>query len=208
MNTKYPNLPESMYRPEFEHDACGVGFVANISGKKEFRILDYAIQALCNLAHRGALDADAKTGDGAGVLTQIPHALFRREVEKLGGKLVEDTDLAVGVVFMPRGNKYQISASQTIIEQACAQFGIHVFGWRSVPVNSRCLGDKARETMPEIQQILMGRTNGWTDIDFERGLLHVRRAIDRRNRIEQRPKTKAGERRVPLAATLRVMLES
>ena len=125
MNTKYPSLPESMYRPEFEHDACGVGFVANISGKKEFRILDYAIQALCNLAHRGALDADAKTGDGAGVLTQIPHALFRREVEKLGGKLVEDTDLAVGVVFMPRGNKYQISASQTIIEQACAQFGIH-----------------------------------------------------------------------------------
>ena len=75
-----------MYRPEFEHDACGVGFFANISGKKEFRILDYAIQALCNLAHRGALDADAKTGDGAGVLTQIPHALFRREVP--GGRLM------------------------------------------------------------------------------------------------------------------------
>ncbi len=180
MNTKYPSLPGSMYRPEFEHDACGVGFVANISGKKEFRILDFAIQALCNLAHRGALDADAKTGDGAGVLTQIPHALFRREVEKLGGKLVEDTDLAVGVVFMPRGNKYQISASQTIIEQACAQFGIHVFGWRSVPVNSRCLGDKARETMPEIQQILMGRTNGWSDIDFERRLYLARKVAERR----------------------------
>ncbi len=174
-----------MYRPEFEHDACGVGFVANISGKKEFRILDYAIQALCNLAHRGALDADAKTGDGAGVLTQIPHALFRREVEKLGGKLVEDTDLAVGVVFMPRGNKYQISASQTIIEQACAQFGIHVFGWRSVPVNTRCLGDKARETMPEIQQILMGRTNGWSDIDFERRLYLARKVAERRTTEER-----------------------
>ena len=181
----YPNLPHSLYDSKFEHDACGVGFIANIHGKREFRILEFAIQALCNLAHRGALDADAKTGDGAGVLTQIPHALFRREVEKLGGKLVRDTDLAVGFVFMPCGNKYQISSSQHIVDEAVAQFGIHNFGWRVVPTNPRCLGDKARETMPEIQQVLLGRTSGWTDDEFERRLFLARKTAERRAREEK-----------------------
>src|SRR3954471_15719681 len=114
----YPNISNSLYDSKFEHDACGVGFVANINGKPEHRILEFAIQALCNLAHRGALDADAKTGDGAGVLTQLPSALFRREVEKLGGKLMNDLDLAVGFIFMPRGNKYAISNSQRIVDEA------------------------------------------------------------------------------------------
>ncbi len=90
----YPNVPKSLYEAKFEHDACGVGFIANIHGKAEHRIVDFAIQALNNLAHRGALDADAKTGDGAGILTQLPRALFRREVEKLGGQLIKDSDLA------------------------------------------------------------------------------------------------------------------
>ncbi|MBI3876517.1 MAG: glutamate synthase large subunit, partial [Verrucomicrobia bacterium] len=181
------NLPatgNSLYRPEFEHDACGVGFIANISGRREYRVLDYAVQALCNLAHRGALDADAKTGDGAGVLTQIPHALFRREIEKLGGKLMNDADLAVGVVFMPRGNRYLVSNSQKVIEEAVTQFGIHVFGWRPVPVNSRCLGDKARDTMPEIQHILLGRTQQWDDMEFERRLFLARKVAERRAREE------------------------
>jgi glutamate synthase (ferredoxin) len=185
MNTTYPNLPGSLYRPEFEHDACGVGFIANTTGKKEFRILEYAIQALCNLAHRGALDADAKTGDGAGVMTQIPHALFRREVEKLGGNLGEDSDLAIGVVFLPRDNKYQASVAQAIIDDACAKFGIHVFGWRPVPVNPRSLGDKAKDTMPDVQQILMGRTQGWSEIEFERKLYLARKTAERRAREEK-----------------------
>src|SRR5207244_3159748 len=129
-----PKAAQSLYHPQFEHDACGVGFVANINGKREFRILDYALQALNNLAHRGALDADAKTGDGAGVLTQLPHALFRREVEKMGGKPLDDSDLAVGFIFMPRGNKYLIGNSQRIVEESVAHFGLHSFGWRPVPV--------------------------------------------------------------------------
>jgi glutamate synthase (NADPH/NADH) large chain/glutamate synthase (ferredoxin) len=181
----YPNPKNSLYDPKFEHDACGVGFVANIDGRKEHRILEYAIQALCNLAHRGALDADAKTGDGAGVLTQIPHEFFRREVEKLGGKLMQDSDLAVGFIFMPRGNRYLISNCQRIVDEAAAQFGIHNFGWRNVPTNSRSLGDKARETMPEIQQILLGRTNGWTNGEFERRLFLARKAAERRARDEK-----------------------
>jgi glutamate synthase (ferredoxin) len=176
----YPNIPNSLYDSKNEHDACGVGFVANINGNKEYRILEYAIQALCNLAHRGALDADAKTGDGAGVLTQLPHALFRREVAKLGGNLMHDNDLAVGFIFMPRGNKYQISNCHRIVEEGCAQFGIHIFGWRAVPTNSRSLGDKARETLPEMQQILLGRTNGWSDEEFERRLYLARKVAERR----------------------------
>lgn len=176
----YPNIPNSLYDAKNEHDACGVGFIANINGKQEHRILEYSLQALCNLAHRGALDADAKTGDGAGVLTQLPRALFRREVEKLGGKLMSDSDLAVGFLFLPRGNKYQISNCHRIVEEACSQFGIHIFGWRSVPTNTRCLGDKARETLPEMQQILLGRTGGWSDDEFERRLFLARKVAERR----------------------------
>ncbi len=77
--TSYPSVPESLYRPEFEHDACGVGFVANITGGKEHRIVEFALEALNLLSHRGALDADATTGDGAGILTQLPKAFFQRE---------------------------------------------------------------------------------------------------------------------------------
>jgi glutamate synthase (ferredoxin) len=176
----HQNIANSLYDPKFEHDACGVGFVANTNGKREHRILEYAIQALANLAHRGALDADAKTGDGAGVLTQLPHGLFRREVEKLGGKLMNDADLAVGFVFMPGGNKYQISNSQRIVDEAVAQFGIHNFGWRVVPTNSRCLGDKARETMPEMQQVLLGRTQSWSEAEYERRLFLARKVAEKR----------------------------
>ena len=180
-----PKAPQSLYHPQFEHDACGVGFVANINGKREFRILDYALQALNNLAHRGALDADAKTGDGAGVLTQLPHALFRREVEKMGGKPLDDSDLAVGFVFMPRGNKYLISNSQRIVEESVAHFGLHSFGWRPVPVNPRSLGDKARDTLPEMQQIILGRTGGWNAEHFERRLFLARKLIEKRAREEK-----------------------
>lgn len=180
-----PKEAQGLYQPEFEHDSCGVGFIANISGKREYRILDYALQALNNLAHRGALDADAKTGDGAGILSQLPHALFRREVEKLGGKVHEDADLAVGFVFMPRGNKYLISKSQRIVEDAVTHFSLHNFGWRTVPTNSRSLGDKARDTMPEMQQILLGRTGGWSEDEFERRLFLARKLAERRAREEK-----------------------
>ncbi len=176
----YPKVTNSLYDSKFEHDACGVGFVANSNGKREHRIVEFAIQALCNLAHRGALDADAQTGDGAGLLTQIPAAFFRREVEKLGGKLMSDADIAVGFVFLPRGNKYLISAGQKAVEEAVAHFEIHNFGWRQVPINSRCLGEKARSTMPEVQQVLLGRTNDWSNEEFERRLFLARKLIEKK----------------------------
>jgi glutamate synthase (ferredoxin) len=171
----YPRLSNSLYHPSFEHDACGVGFVANQSGKKEYRILEYGLQALCNLAHRGALDADAKTGDGAGVLIQIPHDFFRLEVDKMGAKLAQDTDLGIAFVFLPKHNGYQVSHGQEILEEACKKFGVHCLGWRDVPTNPRCLGEKALSTVPEMKQLLMARAKDWDDEEFERRLFLVRK---------------------------------
>src|SRR3990172_1922413 len=91
-----------LYRPEQERDECGVGFVANVSGKREYRILDMALECVTNLTHRGAMDADAKTGDGAGVLFQVPQAFFLGEAARLGARVERSEDLAVGMVFLPR----------------------------------------------------------------------------------------------------------
>ena len=170
--------PQSLYHPDFEHDACGVGFVANTNGRREHRIVEFALQALRNLAHRGALDADAKTGDGAGVLTQLPTAFFRAEAEKFGGTVPAETDLAVGFFFLPT-DPVQLQRCLTIVEAATAQFGLQRIGWRSVPVNPQCLGDKARATMPALRQLLMARTPGWSDMEFERRLLLARKVAEK-----------------------------
>jgi glutamate synthase (NADPH/NADH) large chain/glutamate synthase (ferredoxin) len=95
-----------LYSPDFEHDACGVGFIAQVSGKRSNLVLRHALRSLCNLAHRGAIDADAKTGDGAGVMTQIPYKIFVPEVAKLGHKLYKESDLGVGFLFLPHDNAY------------------------------------------------------------------------------------------------------
>ncbi|MEN9678118.1 MAG: hypothetical protein RIS76_4014 [Verrucomicrobiota bacterium] len=175
----YPSVPQSLYRPEFEHDACGVGFIANITGRKEQRIVQFALEALESLAHRGALDADAKTGDGAGILVQLPKAFFKREAERLGVKAVEEEDLAVGFVFAPAGNKYVVAKCRQFVEEACVHYGIHFLAWRPVPTNSRCLGDKARNTMPEIMQCLLGRDLSWSADEFERKLFLARNHAER-----------------------------
>ena len=171
-----PKIAGSLYSPSFEHDACGVGFVAQSSGEKSHRVLEYGLQALCSLAHRGALDADAKTGDGAGVLLQIPHPFFRIEAERLGNPLAQDRDLGIAFVFLPRDNGYQISIGQQIMERCCRRFGVHILGWRSVPTNPLCLGDKAQKTMPEMKQLLMARAKEWDDEEFERRLFLVRKS--------------------------------
>ena len=107
---------ESLYDPALEHDGCGTGFIAQVSGKRSNLILRYALQSLCNLTHRGALDADAKTGDGAGVLTQIPCKIFAPEVARLGHQLYNDRDLGVGFVFLPHDNAYAQARTKAITE--------------------------------------------------------------------------------------------
>ncbi len=169
----------SLYQPEFEHDACGVGFIADIGGERSNRVLQYGIQSLCNLGHRGALDADAKTGDGAGLLTQLPYKIFRQEASRLGHHLYKDEDLGVGFVFLPHDNAYAQARAKAITEEVLASRGLFLFGWRDVPINIRVLGDKAQLTMPRIEQVLVGKPWGMSADDYERRLFLARNEIEK-----------------------------
>ena len=157
-----------LYDPSFEHDACGVGLVASIKGMRSNAILKKALTCVCNLIHRGAMDADAKTGDGAGVLTQIPYKLFRLEVEKMGYTLFQDSDLGVGMMFLPN-DPYTQARCRHITETALNEHKLFIFGWRSVPVNRAVLGEKALKTCPDIEQILVcqnrGKLQNWAGND-------------------------------------------
>jgi glutamate synthase domain-containing protein 2/glutamate synthase domain-containing protein 1/glutamate synthase domain-containing protein 3 len=168
----------SLYDSAHEHDACGVGFVAKVDGTRSNRILKMGLESLCRLVHRGALDADEKTGDGAGVTTQIPHKLFRAAIESMGAKLFNDSDLGVGVMFLPRADKYQYERAKQLTELVIAERGLHLFGWRVVPTSEKFLGDKAASTLPRIEQVLVGRTGELTDAEFERMLFLVRNEIE------------------------------
>jgi len=171
---------DSLYSPDFDHDSCGVGFIAQVSGKRSNQVLKYALQSLCNLAHRGAVDADAKTGDGAGVSTQIPYKLFAPEVQKLGHRLFQESDLGVGFLFLPHDNAYAQARAKAITEEVITKRGLFLFGWREVPVNIHMLGDKAASTLPRMEQVLVGRPHGVTDDDYERRLFLARNEIEKR----------------------------
>jgi len=170
----------SLYDPGFEHDACGAGFVADIGGNRSHNILEMGIQSVVNLTHRGAVDADAKTGDGAGVLTQIPTRLFAKELDRLGCHLDDPSALGVGVLFMPRNDREAYDACRKIVEAAIAEEGLQLLGWRTVPISADQLGQKAQETRPEIEQVLVGRPEGLGSEKFERLLYLARRALERR----------------------------
>jgi glutamate synthase (NADPH/NADH) large chain/glutamate synthase (ferredoxin) len=168
-----------LYDPAFEHDACGVGMVASIKGARSNAILRKALTCVCSLIHRGAMDADAKTGDGAGVLTQIPYKLFRPEVEKMGYTLFQDSDLGVGMMFLPN-DPYTQARCRHITELALAEHKLFIFGWRVVPVNTSVLGEKALKTCPDIEQVLIGRPDpsAMSDDEFERKLYVCRNQIE------------------------------
>ncbi len=181
MNNELVKLAEGkscLYRPEDEHDSCGVGFIADINGDKSKRVLQLGLQSLCNLTHRGALDADAKTGDGAGVLTQIPHKLLRAALSEMGHQLYNENDLGVGVFFLPRENSYATGRIRSLAESICHRRELFIFGWRKVPVNVNVLGLKASMTMPVIEHLLVGRPEGMSDDDFERTLYLVRKELE------------------------------
>jgi len=169
-----------LYSPGQEHDACGVGFIASIHGHRSHKILRHGLEALRNLAHRGAIDADAKTGDGAGVMTQIPHKLFAAEIRKLGHRLYHDEDLGVGFVFLPHDNAYAQARAKAIVEKVIAKRGLFLFGWREVPIHLRTLGEKAQLTMPRIEQVLVGRPADLDGDEYERRLFLVRNEVEKR----------------------------
>jgi len=179
--------PSPLYSPDQEHDACGVGFIANIQGERSYSILDRAIEGLRNLAHRGAIDADAVTGDGAGILTQIPYAIFEDFLEEKGKTLYEKTDLGVGMVFLPRSDEYARNHAKQIIEDAVKREELNFLAWRDVPVNPDCLGKKAELTRPAIAQALVGKPATMSSDKYERALFLAMRTAMR----------VAGEKNIP-----------
>jgi glutamate synthase (ferredoxin) len=165
-----------LYDPRFEHDNCGIGFVARINGTPGHDILSMALVALGNQAHRGAVAADANTGDGAGILTQIPRKLFQRELEQQGVH-VDPADIGVGMLFLP-DDAGEVEASVRIITRALNDRGITVLGWREVPTNNRVLGQRALEMKPRIRQVITGRSPDLDEQTYERKLFLARKDME------------------------------
>src|SRR5258708_14262406 len=139
--TKNPNN-KGLYLPQFEHDSCGVGFVVDIKGRKSHKIIDDALKVLVQMNHRGATGAEENTGDGAGILTQIPQEFFRRECEKLDIVLPEAGLYAIGMVFLPAGFEDR-KFCQTVLERIIAEEGQTLLDWRDVRVCAAILGSVA-----------------------------------------------------------------
>jgi len=175
----YPSYPpgaQGLYDPANEHDACGVGFVANIKGKKSHEIVEQGLTILKNLTHRGAVGADPKASDGAGILIQMPDKFFREEMARQGVKLPPFGQYGVGMVFLPQEPASRI-ACEYEIERAIKDEGQVLLGWRDVPVDSSDLGESVKQVEPVIRQVFVKRGSGVTVTDaLERKLYVIRKA--------------------------------
>lgn len=168
-----------MYDPAEEKDSCGVGLVAAIDGKPLRSVVVAGIDALKAVWHRGAVDADGKTGDGCGIHVQIPQDFFKEHIARTGHEPM-DGKLAVGMVFLPKTNYEAQETCRTIVESEILAFGYYIYGWRQVPVNASIIGEKANATRPEIEQIMIANTRGGDDNKFERDLYIIRRRIEKK----------------------------
>ncbi|MDF3350042.1 glutamate synthase large subunit [Sulfitobacter sp. KE34] len=170
---------KGMYSFEEEHSSCGVGLVVNINGEKTREVVVNGINALKAIWHRGAVDADGMTGDGAGIHVQIPVPFFYEQVRRTGHTPREDELIAVGQVFLPRTNFAAQETCRTIVETEVLRMGYYIYGWRHVPVGISVLGEKANATRPEIEQILISNAKGVDEETFERELYVIRRRIEK-----------------------------
>ncbi|KZY41860.1 glutamate synthase subunit alpha [Roseovarius sp. HI0049] len=168
-----------MYSEEEEHSSCGVGLVVSVDGSPSRKVVDAGINALKAIWHRGAVDADGKTGDGAGIHIQIPVPFFYDQVRRTGHEPREDQLMAVGQVFLPRTDFGAQETCRTIVETEVIRMGHYIYGWRHVPVDVSVLGEKANATRPEIEQILISNAKGIDEEDFERELYVIRRRVEK-----------------------------
>lgn len=177
-----PSAPQGLYDPRFEHDACGIGFVAQLSGQPSHEIVRLAVTAVGNMAHRGGVAADGKSGDGAGVLTQLPQAFFARELEQRHIDYPV-SELAVAMCFLPQ-NPEKADAARTLIEAVLNEYALQLLAWRVVPTNDEALGASALATCPIIEQALIGWAGpAPSDIAIrERRLYLARKAMEARAR--------------------------
>ena len=167
-----------LYDPANEHDACGMGFVASIRGEQSHKIIEQGIQVLVNLTHRGACGCDPETGDGAGVLIQIPHKFFARECAILGFELPAPGEYAVGMTFLPVEKHPRLNC-EGVLERIIREEGLSVLGWRDTPVNGDAIGRVARASQPYIQQIFVARPAELDEDAFERKLYVVRKRSEK-----------------------------
>ena len=174
--TNRPGLPpaQGLYDPANEHDACGVGFVVNMHGRKSHQIVRQGLEVLEKLTHRGATGCDALTGDGAGILVQMPHEFFAAVAPQAGIKLPAPGDWAVGNIFLPPSEGDR-EAAEGFFEKLCTEEGLEFLGWRTVPTDNSSIGGTAREVEPFIRQAFLGRGKGVTREHFEWKLFVLRK---------------------------------
>jgi len=174
-----PGLPveQGLYDPRNEHDACGIGFVVNINGEKSHEIIQKGLQILINLSHRGACGCDPETGDGAGILIQIPHQFFARECSQLGFTLPPPGTYGIGMVFLPVERQQRLLA-EGILERIAREEGLSVLGWRDTPVEADAIGRIARASQPYIEQIFIRGSAGLSQDELERKLYVVRKRTE------------------------------
>ena len=168
-----------VYSEEMEHDACGVGLVASTEGLKSRKVVEYGIDALKAVWHRGAIDADGKTGDGAGIHIEIPKDFFEEKIEVTGHKH-DNSELCVGVIFLPRNDYSAQEQCRTIVESELTKRNFSIYGWRQVPVDPSVLGEKAEQTRPEITQVLFTYNDKKViNKSLEQKLYETRRVIEK-----------------------------
>jgi glutamate synthase (ferredoxin) len=184
----YPSVPNSLYRPDFEHDACGVGFVANIKGTQTHSVVQQGLQILRNLDHRGACGCEANTGDGAGILIQMPHEFLASETQRVGITLPPPGQYGVGMVYLPR-DLQQRRKLEMAFEKIIQSEGQDLLGWRTVPTDNSSLGETAKSSEPHVRQVFIGKNPELSDdLAFERKLYVIRK----RSYSEIRCSTKDG----------------
>jgi glutamate synthase (NADPH/NADH) large chain len=170
---------QGLYRPEFEHDSCGTGFITNINGHKSNQIIDDALTMLENMEHRGACGCDPETGDGAGILIQLPHEFLMEECSDLEISLPEPGEYGVGMIFFPKESALK-KACRIVIGNAIEKLGLHKLGYRKLSVNSSAIGETARKAEPDSEQLFIMRPHHITNADdFERKLYILRRYINK-----------------------------
>src|SRR5688572_20828058 len=182
---------QGLYDPQNEHDACGVGFVVNLKGKKSHAIIQQAIEILVNLDHRGACGCEVNTGDGAGILIQTPHEFLKLVSKEAKVKLPAAGQYGVGMVFLPQLKK-QRAECEKIFEGIVEEEGLKVLGWRTVPTDNNSLGATAKVSEPAMRQVFVSRDAKLTDdLAYERKLYVIRKRAE--NALRYGGKVAGGE---------------
>jgi glutamate synthase (NADPH/NADH) large chain len=167
-----------LYSPEHEHDACGVGVVANLQGEASHQIVEQGLEVLVNLGHRGACGCDPRTGDGAGLLIRMPREFMPAAASQAGIALPPDGNYAVGMVFLPQVNEFRARCEEAV-ESALESKGLTFLGWRDVPVNPMAIGEMSSRIMPRIRQCFAAAPRNLTGDGLERCLYVARKVAER-----------------------------